>query len=57
MKMWLFRVLAAVIGVGITAIAGVRADMEHFGIWFPLIAAAQVFLLAFLGNLVKKWGA
>ena len=57
MKMWVFRVLAAVVGVGITALAGVRADMEHFGIWFPLIAAAQVFLLAFLGNLVKKWGA
>lgn len=56
-KVWLFRVLAAVAGVGITAVAGVVADTSHFGAWFPIVAALQALVVAAIGNLVKKWTA
>jgi hypothetical protein len=55
MKVWLFRVLAAVVGVGLTAIAGIHADMAHFGAWFAIVAAAQAIVLGVLGTLVRKW--
>lgn len=54
-KIWLFRVLAAVTGVGLTAVLGIKADMGHFGMWFPIVAAAQTFIVAFLGKLIAKW--
>jgi hypothetical protein len=56
-KVWLFRILAAIVGVGITAVAGIHADMAHFGAWFALVAAAQAVVLGVLGNLFKKWSA
>jgi hypothetical protein len=56
-KVWLFRVLAAIVGVGITAVAGVHADMPHFGAWFMIVAAAQAAILGVLGGLVKRWTA
>lgn len=55
-KVWVFRVLGAIGGVGLVAIAGVKADLSHFGMWFPVVATAQVFLLQIVGNLVRKWG-
>lgn len=54
-KVWLFRILAAVVGVGISAVAGIHADMAHFGAWFAIVAAGQAVVLGLLGNLVKKW--
>ena len=56
-KVWLFRVLGAIAGVGLTAVVGIHADMAHFGAWFMLVAAAQAVVLGVLGAVVKKWTA
>jgi len=56
-KKWLFRALAALTGVALTAIVAIKADPAHYGVWFPIVAMAQTFIVAALGNLIKKWTA
>ena len=55
-KIWLGRVAAALLGVVVMAVAGVRADLGHFGMWFPIVMAAQVFLLTALKKLIDRLG-
>ena len=57
MNIWVFRVLAAIASVVVTAIAGIKADTGHFGMWALIVAAAQVVILKVLGDLVRKWSA
>jgi hypothetical protein len=54
-KKWVFRALAALTGVALTAIVAIKADPAHYGVWFPIVAMVQTFVVAALGKLIAKW--